>query len=117
MLESVAEIFLPIRPDLPMPVTTDAAFAGEEQIDGTIEGGIEAREEIADGLRFDAQDAAGGVQAHRNVTRDSWLVTRGGCGAEMGLHVWVNGVRQCWTPTKTGRIMMGSSGELEWRVP
>ena len=42
----------------------DAAFAGEEEIDGFLEGGVEASEDVLDGLGFDLEDAAGGVEAH-----------------------------------------------------
>ena len=49
----------------------DAAFAGEKKIDGAIERGVEPSEEVVKGLRFDLQDATSGVEAHRNVTRDS----------------------------------------------
>ena len=47
----------------------DAAFAGEEEIDGVDEGGVEAREDILDGLGFDAENAAGGVEAHALLQR------------------------------------------------
>jgi hypothetical protein len=41
-----------------------AAFASEKEIDGFFEGGIESREDVLDGLRFDFEDAAGGFEAH-----------------------------------------------------
>src|SRR5580698_10730719 len=49
----------------------DAAFAGEEKIDGFFEGGVEAREDVLDGLGFEFEDAAGGVEAHAGVIRVS----------------------------------------------
>src|SRR5579859_6971526 len=42
----------------------DAAFAGEEQIDGADKGIVEAREDVLNGLGFDAEDTAGRFQAH-----------------------------------------------------
>jgi hypothetical protein len=49
----------------------DTAFAREEKIDGAIEGGVEASEEVVQGLRFDLKDATRGIEAHGNVTRES----------------------------------------------
>ncbi len=49
----------------------DAAFAGEEKVDGAVERKVEASEEIVEGLSFYLKDAARGVEAHGNVTRDS----------------------------------------------
>ena len=48
----------------------DSALAGEEEIDGFLEGFVEASEDILDGLGFDLQDAAGGFEAHGEVARD-----------------------------------------------
>jgi hypothetical protein len=42
-----------------------AAFAGEEEVYGFFEGGVKAVEDVSDGLGFDFQDAAGGVEAQR----------------------------------------------------
>ena len=47
-----------------------AALAGEEEIDGFLEGAVETREDVLDGLGFDLQDAAGGFEAHGEVARD-----------------------------------------------
>ena len=54
----------------------DAAFAGEEEIDGFFEGGVEACKNVLDGLGFDFEDAAGGVEAHEGVIRDLCVVFR-----------------------------------------
>jgi hypothetical protein len=42
----------------------DAAFAGEEKIDGAVEGRVEASEEIVEGLGLNVKDATRGVEAH-----------------------------------------------------
>src|SRR5579871_2174176 len=42
----------------------DTAFAGKKEIDGFFERGVEAREDVLDGLGFDFEDTAGGVEAH-----------------------------------------------------
>src|SRR5258708_7206969 len=47
----------------------DAAFAGEEKIDGADEGIVEAREDVLDGLGFDAKNAAGRFEAHALLQR------------------------------------------------
>ena len=47
----------------------DAAFAGEQEVDGFFEAGVEAREDVLDGLRFDLEDAARGVEAHCALQR------------------------------------------------
>ena len=49
----------------------DAPFAGEEKIDGAVEGGVETSQKIVERLGFDLQDAARGFEAHRGVTRGS----------------------------------------------
>jgi hypothetical protein len=54
----------------------DATFTGEEEIDGFFEGGVEACKNILDGLGFDFEDAAGGVEAHEGVIRDLCVVFR-----------------------------------------
>ena len=45
----------------------DAAFAGEEEVDGFFEGGVEARENVLNGLRFDFKNSTRCVEAHTNV--------------------------------------------------
>src|SRR6266481_2944077 len=47
----------------------DAAFAGEEKIDGADEGIVEAREDVLNGLDFDAENAAGRFEAHALLQR------------------------------------------------
>src|SRR5690348_16154791 len=42
----------------------DAAFAGEEEIDGADERVVEAGQDVLDGLGFDAENAAGRFEAH-----------------------------------------------------
>src|SRR5882757_11097040 len=42
-----------------------AAFACEKEIDSAVERGVEARENVLNGLCFDAENAAGSVLAHR----------------------------------------------------
>src|ERR1700722_13125179 len=46
-----------------------AAFAGEENVGGFLEGVVQARENVLNGLGFDFQDAAGGFQAHCTLQR------------------------------------------------
>jgi hypothetical protein len=40
------------------------AFAREEKIDRAVEGGVEASEEIVEGLGLNVKDPTGGVEAH-----------------------------------------------------
>src|SRR5260221_6349684 len=47
----------------------DAAFAGEEEIDGADKGIVEAGEDVLDCLGFDAENAASGVQTHALLQR------------------------------------------------
>src|SRR5258708_18892653 len=47
----------------------DAAFAGEKKIDRADEGIVEAREDVLDGLGFDAKNAAGCFEAHALLQR------------------------------------------------
>src|SRR5258708_20698596 len=47
----------------------DAAFAREEKIDGADERVVEAREDVLDGLGFDAKNAAGRFEAHALLQR------------------------------------------------
>src|SRR6266478_2150775 len=47
----------------------DTAFAGEENINGFHKGGVEPREDVLDGLRFDFEHTARGVQAHCTLQR------------------------------------------------
>ena len=53
MLERVAEIFRADQAGFAHAGDDDAAFAGEEDVDGFFEGGIQAGEDVLDGLGFD----------------------------------------------------------------
>jgi hypothetical protein len=48
----------------------DAAFASKEQVDGAVESGVQASEDVLDGLGFDLKDVARGWEAHGSVIRD-----------------------------------------------
>ena len=76
MLEKVAEIFARYQAGLAHAGDYDSALAGEEEIDGFLEGFVEASEDILDGLGFDLEDATGGFEAHAEVARDSLVVER-----------------------------------------
>src|SRR5258708_7278767 len=82
----------------------DAAFAGEKKIDRADEGIGEAREDVLDGLGFDAKNAAGRFEAH--------AVLHHGPGG--GSSLW--GARSCgsWTRgSALGRSERAAAG-LSW---
>ena len=58
VLESVAAILRQMMPDLPMPVTIDAAAAVEQDADRLLEALVEAIDERQDRRRFRLQDLA-----------------------------------------------------------
>ena len=51
------------------PGDDNVSFAGEKEIDGMIEGSVEACVEVVQGLRFDPEDAASGVETHALLQR------------------------------------------------
>ena len=64
MLESVAETFWPMRPLLPIPVTTTRPAQPKQRLHRAVEGSVETRDQVADGFRLDLENAARGVAGH-----------------------------------------------------
>jgi len=63
VLERVAEIFCQ-RYRIAHTGDDNSALAREKEIDSAVERRVEARENVLNGLRFDAENAAGSVLAH-----------------------------------------------------
>ena len=70
VLQSVAAIFWPMRPDLPTPQrTTLPGWVGDE-VDGLGEGAVKARGQFAEGGGFGLQEGAGGMKGSGHGERE-----------------------------------------------